>query len=119
MIALGQRFSAAARNRLRGFIWEEDGKPVPARQFGTLCYSQYTARTRPKGYHEIDLRIDLEHSKIAEDLLGAGTTLLEPQSSGHAIHLHRYTWQEPLLAAAQAIGCMVHRTYSTMGMRLG
>lgn len=51
--------------------------------------------------------------------LEEGIPLLESQYPAHTIHLRFYTWQEPLLAAAQAIGCMVYRTYHTMGMRLG
>ncbi len=83
-----------------------------------VASAQFTARTRPKGFHEMNVRFDPTHPDVAVYILSAGISLLQDASPGHIIHIHIYSWQETLVLAAQAIGCTIYHTYYTMGVKL-
>jgi hypothetical protein len=80
--------------------------------------AQLTARTRQGGFHELDIRLDPAHPKVAVTILNAGISRLQNSHPNHSIHVHVYSWQEPLMLAAQEIGCSKLHTYHTMGMNV-
>jgi GNAT superfamily N-acetyltransferase len=83
-----------------------------------VASAQFTARTRPGGFHEFNIRVDPAHPAVAAYSLSSGISLLQEAGPGHPIHIHIYAWQESCLLAARTIGCRVHHTYLTMGMKL-
>jgi ribosomal protein S18 acetylase RimI-like enzyme len=88
------------------------GNPEPC------ASAQFTARVHPGGFHELNVRFDPAHPGLAVYILNAGVALLQNAHPNHPIHIHLYCWQEPLVLAAQELGCSKYHTYHTMGMTL-
>lgn len=80
--------------------------------------AQFTVRVRPGGVHELNVRFDPVHPGLAIYILNAGISLLQNAYPNHPTHIHVYSWQEPLVLAAQEIGCSKYHTYHTMGMNM-
>jgi ribosomal protein S18 acetylase RimI-like enzyme len=81
-----------------------------------IAVAGYSARTRPGGVDHIDILIDPAHAEIAPYLLRNLIRTTRCLSPGRRIAFTVPLWQDGVIEAAHAAGCVKRLEYHRMGM---
>jgi ribosomal protein S18 acetylase RimI-like enzyme len=83
-----------------------------------VAIADYSARLRPGGVNRIDLLVDPTHPQLAPYLLQHLICITQRLSLGRQIAFTVPSWQEAVIAAANAAGCVKRLEYCRMGVVL-